>query len=240
MIFLGLTFGQEVELIWRQRWSLMTFIYLSVRYAGMGYALTNILLWVPTIQVMDIVSNVINDATDWTREVVDVLLGVIIIARLYAMYQRSRKMLIFLIVVFLAIRITNAVIVAIMMTQVSGEEAILSGTYQCMMNYTGDFLFLMSMTWILATVWEVLALCLALWITVKHFRELRKSSRKTSLQFLVLKWVICLQRSLRTGVTWNLRFMLVSLKSPYSCRYLCWDHALSLVCENAALNSQPK
>ncbi|KAG2087942.1 hypothetical protein BD769DRAFT_465029 [Suillus cothurnatus] len=33
-----LTLGQEVELIWRQRWSLMTFLYLSVRYAGIGYA----------------------------------------------------------------------------------------------------------------------------------------------------------------------------------------------------------
>ncbi|KAG1883297.1 hypothetical protein F4604DRAFT_1737433 [Suillus subluteus] len=33
----ALTFGQEVELIWRQRWSLMTFLYLIVRYVGMGY-----------------------------------------------------------------------------------------------------------------------------------------------------------------------------------------------------------
>ncbi|KAG2124140.1 hypothetical protein BD769DRAFT_1776613 [Suillus cothurnatus] len=32
------------------------------------------------------------------------------------------------------------------------------------------------MTWILATVWEVLALCLAVWIAVKHFRELRQHS----------------------------------------------------------------
>ncbi|KAG2032091.1 hypothetical protein BDR03DRAFT_970889 [Suillus americanus] len=37
MVFSALTFAQEVELIWRQRWSLMTFLYLSVRYAGIGY-----------------------------------------------------------------------------------------------------------------------------------------------------------------------------------------------------------
>ncbi|KAG1737341.1 hypothetical protein EDB19DRAFT_990069 [Suillus lakei] len=30
--------------------------------------------------------------------------------------------------------------------------------------------------WILGTVWEVLALCLAAWIAVKHFRELRQHS----------------------------------------------------------------
>jgi hypothetical protein len=32
------------------------------------------------------------------------------------------------------------------------------------------------MTWILSTVWEVLALCLAVWIVVKHLRELQRSS----------------------------------------------------------------
>ncbi|KAG1787070.1 uncharacterized protein HD556DRAFT_1411143 [Suillus plorans] len=30
----ALTFGQEVELVWRQPWSLMTVMYLSVRYLG--------------------------------------------------------------------------------------------------------------------------------------------------------------------------------------------------------------
>ncbi|OAX31544.1 hypothetical protein K503DRAFT_75904 [Rhizopogon vinicolor AM-OR11-026] len=33
----ALTFGQEFELVWRQRWSLMTFLYLSVRYMGIPY-----------------------------------------------------------------------------------------------------------------------------------------------------------------------------------------------------------
>ncbi|KAG2124137.1 hypothetical protein BD769DRAFT_889199 [Suillus cothurnatus] len=98
------------------------------------------------------------------------------IARLHAMYQRSRKVLIFLVVIFLAITITNVVIVAIMTTQITGEEFVLSGTYECTTDLVGDSLFLSSMTWILATVWEVLTLCLAVWIAVKHFRELRQHS----------------------------------------------------------------
>jgi hypothetical protein len=32
------------------------------------------------------------------------------------------------------------------------------------------------MTWILGSVWEVLTLCLAVWIAIKHFRELRQHS----------------------------------------------------------------
>ncbi|KIK41196.1 hypothetical protein CY34DRAFT_806374, partial [Suillus luteus UH-Slu-Lm8-n1] len=33
-----LTIGQEIELIWRQRWSLMTVLYLSIRYIGILYS----------------------------------------------------------------------------------------------------------------------------------------------------------------------------------------------------------
>ncbi|KAG1840697.1 hypothetical protein DFJ58DRAFT_748632 [Suillus subalutaceus] len=172
----ALTFGQEVELIWRQRWSLMTFLFLSVRYVGIGYALINMLVTLPTISMTDAVSIIIVDTLDWTREVVDAILGVIVIARLHAMYQRSRKVLICLVVIFVAIRITNTVILAMAMMQISGEELVLSGTYQCQFNYAGDFLLLDSMIWILATVWEVLALCLAVWIAIKHFRELRQYS----------------------------------------------------------------
>jgi hypothetical protein len=56
------------------------------------------------------------------------------------------------------------------------EVFILSGTYQCMISCAGDSIFLQSIIWILGTVWELLALCLAVWIAVKHFRELRRYS----------------------------------------------------------------
>ncbi|KAG2032129.1 hypothetical protein BDR03DRAFT_971014 [Suillus americanus] len=92
------------------------------------------------------------------------------------MYQQSRKVLIFLVVSFLANRITNTVIFAIISTKVSGEEFVLSGTYQCIIDYAGGSTFPLSMAWILAIVWEVFALCLAVWIAVKHFRELRRHS----------------------------------------------------------------
>ncbi|KAG2036203.1 hypothetical protein BDR03DRAFT_465611 [Suillus americanus] len=146
----ALTFGQEAELIWRQPWSLMTFLYLSVRYAGIGHAVMSMLFSVPTISTTDAVSLVISDAINWTSEVVNVILGIVMIARLYAMYQRSRK--------------------------ISAEKFVLSGTYQCIVSYAGDIQLSDIMTWVLGTVWEVLALCLAVWIAVKHFRELRQHS----------------------------------------------------------------
>ncbi|KAG2051498.1 hypothetical protein BDR06DRAFT_1022696 [Suillus hirtellus] len=177
MGFPGLTFGQEVELVWqRKRWSMMTIMYLFVRYIGIGYSVMEILSSTPTISTTDAVSFIMGVALDWTSEVVEIILGVIMITRLHAMYQQSRKVLIFLVSIFLAIRIANVVMVAIQMIHISMEEIVLSGTYLCQVDYTGEVLFLVSMTWILAIIWEIIALCLAVWIAVKHFRGLRRHS----------------------------------------------------------------
>lgn len=113
------------------------------------------------------------------------------ITRLYAMYQRSKKILMFLLVLFSAITITTVVLNAIGSSYMSGgklhldekheyielirrmpEEVVFSGTHQCI---TGGSQPLISETWILGTVLEVVFLVLAIWIVVKHFRELRRS-----------------------------------------------------------------
>ncbi|KAG2337562.1 hypothetical protein BDR05DRAFT_970166 [Suillus weaverae] len=111
----------------------------------------------------------------WTSLVVNAILGVIMIARLNAMYQRSRKVLITLIAVFLAVYIAVGLLTALIRRRSSGDELILSGTHHCIFGEGGGLL-LFTITWILGTVWEVVALCFAVWIAVKHFRELRRYS----------------------------------------------------------------
>ncbi|KAG2043702.1 hypothetical protein BDR03DRAFT_942084 [Suillus americanus] len=171
-----LTFGQEIELVWRQRWSLITVLFLSVRYLGISYTVLMVLLSIPTISTTDACCFILYTAVYCIVIVVNVMLDMIIITRLYAMYQRSRKVLIPLVVIFLAASIFVAVAVPITIRNVSGEEVILSGTYVCTLDTEGDYLLLISITWILGFVWEVLALFLAIWIAVKHFRELRQHS----------------------------------------------------------------
>ncbi|KAG1744148.1 uncharacterized protein EDB91DRAFT_212374 [Suillus paluster] len=172
----ALTFGQEVELVWRQRWSLMTVLYLSVRYGGIIYAALRILANVPTISVTDAVSYVMFVVANSMAAAVDAMLCVIMITRLYAMYQQSRKVLIFLVVIFLALTIAAIALGTIPMTDGSGEELILSGTYWCNVQLVGNSNILECIGWMLVVVWEVLAVCLAVWIAVKHFRELRRYS----------------------------------------------------------------
>ncbi|KAG2337480.1 hypothetical protein BDR05DRAFT_774201 [Suillus weaverae] len=174
-----LSLGQEIELIWRQRWSLMTVLYLIIRYIGPPYSVVYILLTMPLVSLTDAVSNIMYYATSGTNVVVAAMLGVIIIARLHAMYQRSRIMLIFLIIIFLAVNIACGVIAATGLKDTVVEELILSGTYMCNYGYGGDVQLLISMVWMLNTVWEVLVLCLAVWIAVKHFRELQRFGPST-------------------------------------------------------------
>jgi len=56
------------------------------------------------------------------------------------------------------------------------EEFVLSGIHLCSYMMEGDDVVLGETIWILLTAWEILALCLAIWIAVKHFRELRRTS----------------------------------------------------------------
>ncbi|KAG2037458.1 hypothetical protein BDR03DRAFT_381434 [Suillus americanus] len=106
---------------------------------------------------------------------------VVMIARLHAIYQRSRMMLIFLVIIFLAVNIACGVVGAIALKDSAAEEVTLSGTYMCNYEYEGGFQLLASMVWTLNTVWEVLALCLSVWIAVKHFRDLRRFGPSTGL-----------------------------------------------------------
>lgn len=82
--------------------------------------------------------------------------------------------LIALIAVFLPVNIFDIVVVVLSLQRTSGEELILSGTYECSISAEGDVLLLDIITWMLAIVWEVLALSLAAWIAVQHFHELRR------------------------------------------------------------------
>jgi hypothetical protein len=105
-------------------------------------------------------------------------------------------MLIFLVIIFLAVNIACVVLAVITLKHMEAgkfylltcrthligqtpEELILSGMYMCAYDNEGDGQLQISMVWMLNTVWEVLALCLSVWIAVKHFRDLRRLGPST-------------------------------------------------------------
>ncbi|KAG1794876.1 uncharacterized protein HD556DRAFT_1367618 [Suillus plorans] len=153
----------------------MTVLYLGMRYLGILCNAITVWSCLPTISLTDtgVISYIVQE---WINVLVFIMLGVVMITRLYAMYERSRNILIFLSVIFLADNIFNGVVTLMVTLHLSGEELILSGTHQCSIDFGDDGLRLDLIIWILGSVWEVLALCLAFWIAVKHFRELRQYS----------------------------------------------------------------
>jgi hypothetical protein len=64
-------------------------------------------------------------------------------------------------------------LVRVRLTKQILAEYVLSGTHICIENLPRNDI---QMTWILGAAWEILALCLAVWIAVKHFRELQRAS----------------------------------------------------------------
>ncbi|KAG2129643.1 uncharacterized protein EDB93DRAFT_1256182 [Suillus bovinus] len=176
----ALTLGQEIELVWVSgKETLVSDDYIIYKSA---------LHWnnipCPHHAVDSPVSLAVRYSTilyyfqSVTSIVVNAMLGAIMITRLYAMYQRSRKILIFLVAFFLAVNITCAAVLA--SSRISGVEIVFSGTYQC--GYTGGNQHLVTETWILTTAWEVTMLCLAVWIVAKYFRELRPPSARSTIQ----------------------------------------------------------
>ncbi|KAG1780982.1 hypothetical protein EV702DRAFT_687346 [Suillus placidus] len=112
---------------------------------------------------------------------------VIIITRLHAMYQQSRKILVFLVVIFLVVTGTCGVIAAIGSRYTIGQELILSGSHLCSYNYKGVSGLLDALAWVCYIVWEVLTLCLAIRIAIQHFRTLRRSSNHKRLLTVMIK-----------------------------------------------------
>lgn len=152
----------------------MTVLYISVRYTGIIYCINAILPTLPSFSVTDASCTTFYLVQWWILVVVNAMLGVIMIARLNAMYQRSRKIFTFLVVTFVVKTIPCVVISAVDSSHVSGAELVLSNIHLC--SYEGVNLLMRAENWILITAWEILILCLAVWIAARHFRELQYPS----------------------------------------------------------------
>lgn len=70
-----LKIGQEIELIWRQRWSLITVLYLMIRYIGISYSVINFLLIMPFISLTDAGCSIMFYVASVTNVIVAAILG---------------------------------------------------------------------------------------------------------------------------------------------------------------------
>ncbi|KAG2135149.1 hypothetical protein DEU56DRAFT_913520 [Suillus clintonianus] len=187
----ALTFTQEVELIWRQRWSFMTVLYICVRYIGILYSFNLILC------------NTLYFIAIWEPVVVNAMLGVIMMARIHAMYGQSKIPSTLLAVLLLVSTIATGVMAVIANLGFSGGEAVLSGYHVCAYRIDIDATDLNDDVIIPTAIWEILNLFLAVWIVIKHLRDLRQLQRGSIIEdcFVIL---------IRSHALYFLAFVLVA------------------------------
>ncbi|KAG2357152.1 hypothetical protein BDR07DRAFT_1421248 [Suillus spraguei] len=166
----------------------MTVLYICVRYIGILSLRTTSILSILPVLITDVVSTINWYIWTWNPVIVNAILGVVMIARINAMYQGSKKLFIFLVVTLLACTITPELwwLLKTWVFQAQEthgqlpEEAVLSGYYTCITyGETNPSLNYEWLTPIL--VWEILALFLVVWNVVMHFRKLRRSQTGSSI-----------------------------------------------------------
>ncbi|KAG1743989.1 uncharacterized protein EDB91DRAFT_1080816 [Suillus paluster] len=139
----------------RSWWPLINMTRISSYVVALTLAQEVELVWVRYLGLVYAVCEVLYLVQQWTNNVVMAMLGVF---------------------VCLSVDIVGGVLTIITTMYILAEEFILSGTHLCTINFKEDVQPLNATPWILTTAWEILALCLAAWIAVKHFRELRQHS----------------------------------------------------------------
>ncbi|KAG0696437.1 hypothetical protein DFH29DRAFT_879350 [Suillus ampliporus] len=172
----ALSFGQEFGLIWVRYVGIMYSVEspVSLYYRCSGYSAP--ILAIP-FQMTALLhrGGILWFIQAWTPVIINAMLGVIMTTRIYAMYQRYKKLLIFLVAVFLASTIASVVIAVMGNIHVSGEEAILSGNHICDEIINPHEARLNNEILIPTVVWEIIALFLSAFVVIQHFYELRQS-----------------------------------------------------------------
>ncbi|KAG1819150.1 uncharacterized protein BJ212DRAFT_74348 [Suillus subaureus] len=97
-----LQFDKEVTFVWERQWSVMTYLYLAVRYFGIFLAMI-CSYWGGLFYIPETVSHVMFLLMQWSYSVYFCLAEVILIWRLYALYSQSKPLLYVLLGLFLPV-----------------------------------------------------------------------------------------------------------------------------------------
>lgn len=166
---------QEVDLVWKRRWTLVKFMYLALRILGIFYGITNVFYYAPRH-----VPNWTCVAFLWIVPVSEALgfftLQIVMILRLYAMSGRSRKLLsalLFGFVIVQGIVFANTIRNAIVIGDTEVDQAPEGFPGVCSAQYGVFILPLLDGQYISLLIFEVLMLAISLFFFAVHLRQSR-------------------------------------------------------------------
>ncbi|KAH7930138.1 hypothetical protein BV22DRAFT_76784 [Leucogyrophana mollusca] len=94
-----LAFSQEVDLIWKRRWNLTTALYLVARYSG-SVSILLVTAWTLRLNWGYIVNTNILITANWAINIFITAMDAILLMRAYALCNRSKPVLVFLLACF--------------------------------------------------------------------------------------------------------------------------------------------
>ncbi|KAG1738981.1 hypothetical protein EDB19DRAFT_867843 [Suillus lakei] len=182
-----LLLDKEVKYVWKRPWSLMSCLYLVVRYLGLFLALLWG-CWGGLLYIPESVSYTLVVLMEWGYSAYGCIAEGILIWRLYALYNRSKLLLWILLGLFLpivALSIGTDVFLYSRPNVFSVQEIITAEVKYC------TFLFKMgpmpaTYTSIPMVCYDILLLILAAAKLVKHLKERRKINSRPNTSILII------------------------------------------------------
>jgi len=107
-----ISFSEEVELVWRSKWSLVKVLFLIIRYLAFIVQLVNLVI----DAMPQLVHPSVSSCMGWIKwqlvsgQILIICVDVLLVLRVYAFYGRSKVLLTVLIVLFLCEAISMAII----------------------------------------------------------------------------------------------------------------------------------
>ncbi|KAH7905634.1 hypothetical protein BJ138DRAFT_1183541 [Hygrophoropsis aurantiaca] len=188
-----LTLSQEVDLIWNRNWSFMTVLYLIARYSG-NLSMVGLAVWDMCISWTSSVDVNITLAVNWGENIFLLTMQAILVIRVYALFNRSRKVLIFLATLYVLQATTTFVMTSLYYNNRVQDEIVAStgpaiGSVMQIINTTTAFLHLSVLAGqdgtIMSVVFDIVVFFFALWAFVQHTLEARTLDGGWSINVLV-------------------------------------------------------
>ncbi|KAH7922530.1 hypothetical protein BV22DRAFT_1037361 [Leucogyrophana mollusca] len=173
-----LTLDGEVEYIWTKPFSFASILYLLVRYAGDAMTILDAAAYLNLSPSLEF-CNIFIYLQGWPISAIGWCMQIILQLRVYALYNRSNRVLIFTILCYIAEIASTAVFMGRPSTDVVVMNEVLPGVGLCTTSSVpssfDDF-------WYPVMLFEGILCALALWAGITHIRELRGLGSEGAIQ----------------------------------------------------------
>ncbi|OAX43250.1 hypothetical protein K503DRAFT_199784 [Rhizopogon vinicolor AM-OR11-026] len=200
-----LLFAKEVKYGWKRQWSLMSCLYLVVRYLGLFIVLLSG-CWGRLFYMPEVVSHVLVVLIESCSLVYRYSMQAILIWRLYALYNQSKRLLYVLLSPFLpivAIAIGSFIYLLCQRNPFSVEEITTPNARYCTFSVDARPMFAIYTSWIPTVCYDIFLVALAAAILVKHLIERR------TIKFRPNTYIIMITRYHIINFVLNLAYQIV-------------------------------